>query len=163
MSPTRDENGSRWVLYGTGISNNVAWEWEMMWSARNGNGNGNGNGSRSHVLSSLVFHQVSADIRPNSITYFHTPEVCLVFPIPALLSRLCFLRLWTYPPRMAEEEEEQIYRRHWTGPTCVCCVRGCRARLLYRCRERSCGCETSGWWDACRHLCGYRLSEPNSY
>ena len=49
MRPTRDGNGSCWVLYGTGITNNVVWEWEIMGSTRNGNGNGNrnfnGNGS----------------------------------------------------------------------------------------------------------------------
>ena len=34
---------------------------------------------------------------------------------------------------------------------CVCAV---HARV---------GVKTRGWWDACLHLCGYRLSEPNSY
>ena len=50
----RDGNGSRWVPFGTGVSNNVAWErewerkrereWERKWE-REWNGNGNGNGS----------------------------------------------------------------------------------------------------------------------
>ena len=44
----RNGNGSRWVIFGTGISNNVEWEWEMMRSTRNGNGNKNGNGNGSH-------------------------------------------------------------------------------------------------------------------
>ena len=35
---TRDGNGSRWGLFGMEISNNVAWEWEMMGSTWNGNG-----------------------------------------------------------------------------------------------------------------------------
>ena len=48
MLHARDGNGSRWVLFGTGISNNVAWKWEMMGSTWNGNGNKNGNGNGSH-------------------------------------------------------------------------------------------------------------------
>ena len=57
---------------------------------------------------------------------------------------------------MAEQEEEQIYRRHWTRPTYVyvvsvcaahaCCMGAANARVRVK---------TRGWWDACLHLCGY--------
>ena len=36
----------------------------------------------------------------------------------------------------------------------ACCMDAAHARV---------GVKTRGWWDAYLHLCGYRLSEPNSY
>ena len=64
----RDGNGSRWVLFGTGISN-VAWEWEMIGSTRNGNGSRNG----SHWV--LFGMGMTMGIGEINAAWQQTPEV----------------------------------------------------------------------------------------
>ena len=98
----------------------------------------------------------------NSITYFHTPEVRLSFPTPAPTT------ITTVFPTVIPTLLQWLSRRRsrFIGViglvrhvyvVCVCAVHACSMGAA----NARVGVETRGWWDTCRHLCSYQLSEPN--
>ena len=76
--------------------------------------------------------------------YFHTPDVYLLLPTPD-----CVAYGWLSVIGLVRH----VYIV-CVGAAHACCMGAANARVVVK---------TRGWWDACLHLCGYRLSEPNSY